>query len=96
MKMVLSTIAQFVLFFVTFAVGSFRPPFKLEHVISITPDGTHAFYWDGVVLMTALLLLILLVEALRKRLGRSAHWTLLAFAFAFALAAWLHFLSFTR
>ncbi len=97
MKTTFLTLAKFVLFVLVFWVCNFlHPPFKLIHIVSVTTEGTRAFYWDGVVLMVALLVLLLVIEALRKRLRTSAPWTLLAFVLAFALAAKWDFLTFTR
>jgi hypothetical protein len=81
-KNVFLTILQFILFFVVFAAGSFFPPFHIEHVLGTTPDGTRIFIWDGVLLMTALFAVILLIEALRKRIGTSGLWSALAFLLA--------------
>ena len=75
-------ILKFVLFLIVFAAGSFFPPFHIEHVLSVTPDGTRIFIWDGVVLMLILLVLLLLIEAARKRLRTSGVWTTAAFALA--------------
>jgi hypothetical protein len=73
---------KFVLFLIVFAAGSFFPPFHIEHVLSVTPDGTRIFIWDGVVLMVGLLVILLLIEAVRKRLSSSGPWTAAAFALA--------------
>lgn len=81
-KNVFFTILKFILFFVVFAAGSFFPPFHIERVLGTTPDGTRIFIWDGVLLMVALFVVILLIEALRKRLSTSAQWTALAFLLA--------------
>jgi hypothetical protein len=75
-------ILKFVLFLIVFAAGSFFPPFHIEHVLSVTPDGTRIFIWDGVVLMVGLLVILLLIEAVRKRLSSSGPWTTAAFALA--------------
>jgi hypothetical protein len=75
-------ILKFVLFLIVFAAGSFFPPFHIEHVLSVTPDGTRIFIWDGVVLMVGLLVILLLIEAVRKRLSSSGPWTAAAFALA--------------
>ncbi|MDP9051072.1 MAG: hypothetical protein M3O31_10215 [Acidobacteriota bacterium] len=81
-KNVIFAILQFILFIVVFAAGSFFPPFHIEHVLSVTPDGTRIFIWDGALVMTALFAMIVLVEALRKRLDTSGRWTILAFVLA--------------
>lgn len=81
-KNVFFAILQFVLFFVVFGAGSFFPPFHIEHVIGATADGTRVFVLDGVLLMTALFILILAIEAVRKRVATSGAWTLAAFILA--------------
>jgi uncharacterized membrane protein len=45
-------------------------------------NGTRAFEWDGVYLMLAIFALILVMEALRKRLRSAALWTAMALALA--------------
>jgi hypothetical protein len=98
MKRVLFALLQFVLFLLVFAVGSFLPPFHIERVVSVTPEGTRMFIWDGVVLMTLLWAMILLIETLRKRIASAGLWTTAAFALALVagLAAKLGFLTIDR
>ena len=96
MKAGLLTIVKFLLFMGVFFWGSIKPPFGMIHVIAVTRDGTHAYYWDGVILMTVLYVAILLVEIARKRIRTSAGWTTLAFLLAVAVAVKLNFLAFTR
>jgi hypothetical protein len=81
-KKVFFTGFQFVLFLVAFAAGSFFPPFRMEQVLAATNDGTRVFIWDGVVLMAILFAVILVIEALRKRIGTSGLWTTTALALA--------------
>lgn len=97
-KRVLSALLQFVLFLLAFAVGSFLPPFHIERVVSVTQAGTRFFLWDGIVLMALLLAVILIVEALRKRIRTSGPWTTAAFVLAAVagLAAKLGFLTIDR
>ncbi|MDR3744498.1 MAG: hypothetical protein P4K80_00015 [Acidobacteriaceae bacterium] len=85
MRQAFYTFCKFVLFFLTFAAGSFFPPFHLERVLAVTPDGTRIFIWDGVVLMALLFVLLLLIEALRKRIRTSGPWTGAAFVLAAVL-----------
>jgi hypothetical protein len=94
-KTIFLTIVQFVLFFVAFAVGSFMTPFKIAHVISFSLRGSRIFYWDGILLMLILLVVILAMEAARKRLRTAAPWTVLALVLATAagLAVKLGFLT---
>lgn len=95
MKKVLLTILQFVVFLLVFATGSFLPPFHIERVLGVTRDGTRIFIWDGALLMVALFVVILLIEAARKRIRSGAIWTTLAFVLAAAAgyAAKLGFLT---
>ncbi len=81
-KNVFFALLQFVLFFLVFGAGSFFPPFHLEHVLGTTPDGTRIFIWDGVLLKLLLFVVILLIEALRKRVRSAAPWTVLALVLA--------------
>jgi hypothetical protein len=87
MKNVLFAILQFILFFALFFGGSFLPLFHMEQVLSVTPDGTRVFIWDGVAMMFILLLVILLIESRRKRIAVAGPWTAAAFALA-ALAGY--------
>lgn len=82
MKNVLFALLKFVLFVIVFFAGSLFPPFHIEHVLSVTPDGTRIFIWDGLLLMTLLLVVILVIEALRKRVATSGLWTAGAFVLA--------------
>ncbi len=52
---------------------------------------SRAFEWDGVLLMLAFFALILLIEALRKRLRSAAPWTTLALALATILGLAMKF-----
>jgi hypothetical protein len=85
MKKFLSTFFQFVLFYLTFAVGSFLPVFHLPSITTPLADGTRAFVWDGVILMGLLLVVVLLIEASRKRIRTAGMWTAAAFVLALVL-----------
>jgi uncharacterized BrkB/YihY/UPF0761 family membrane protein len=83
LKKVFFTFLQFLLFLLVSFLGI------TMQVLHITPshltklaDGTRGFEWDGVYMMLALLVLILLIEALRKRIRSAAPWTFLALALA--------------
>ena len=78
MKKAVLTVLQFVLFFLAFAVGSFSLHPKLQQTLSVTPNGTRVVVWDGIVLMALLFVVILVIEAARKRIRISAPWTALA------------------
>lgn len=82
MKSTLLTILQFFLFVIVFAAGSFFPPLHLEHVLGTTAAGTRVFVADGVVLMIALYILILVIELIRKRISQAAPFTSLALVLA--------------
>jgi len=81
-RKVIFTLLQFLLFFFAFGAGSFLPPFHIEQTLGVTSEGTRVFIWDGALLMTALFLVVLLIEALRKRIAASAPWTFAAFVLA--------------
>lgn len=89
-KRVLFTLLQFVLFLILFFLGdflpilsSFLPSFlRLPSLITKWANGTRGFQWDGILLMLVLFVLILLIEALRKRIRSAAPWTTLALALA--------------
>jgi hypothetical protein len=82
MKNVLFAVLQFLLFLLVFAVGSFLPPFHIQRILSATPAATHIFIWDGVLLATLLFAVILLIEAVRKRIQSAGLWTTAAFVLA--------------
>ena len=91
MKKVILTIFQFVLFLLVFGAGSFFPLFHFEHVLIVTPGFTRIFVADGLLLMFALYVLIVLVEVMRKRLRTSAPWTTLAVILATVLGLMMKF-----
>jgi hypothetical protein len=83
MKKFLSTFLQFFLFLLTFAIGSFAHPFNLRWgLTATTPTVTRYFVPDGLLLMVILFVLILIMEALMKRLRTFGPWTTLAFVLA--------------
>jgi uncharacterized BrkB/YihY/UPF0761 family membrane protein len=83
LKKVFFTFLQFVLFLLVAFLGI---TMQVLHIIpshlTKFADGIRGFEWDGVYMMLALLILILLIEALRKRIRSAAPWTLLALALA--------------
>jgi hypothetical protein len=91
MKKVISTILKFFLFLIVFLVGSLFPPFHFEHVLIATPGFTRIFVADGILLMFALYVLIILVEIMRKRLRTAAPWTTLAVILAAVLGLMMKF-----
>lgn len=96
MKNTIFTILQFFLFLIVFGIGSLFPPLHLEHVLGTTAAGTRVFVADGLVLMIALYLLILVVELIRKRIATSAPWTTLALVLAAAFGFAMKFGLLTR
>ena len=89
MKNTLSIIGQFLLFFLVDALGSiFYHPFRVTTKAPGTDAVARTFQWDGLLLMALVYLLVLLIEALRKRLRSSAPWSSLAILLA-ALAGYL-------
>ena len=78
MKKIIFPILQLILFLLVFLVGSLWEPFHFEHILIATPGTTRIFIADGILLMFALYILIVLVQILRKRLRTSAPWTTLA------------------
>ena len=81
-RKVLFTLLQFVLFSVVYVAGVVMATLHMipSHVATWA-DGTK-FEWDGVFLTLGLFAVILLIEALRKRLRGAAPWTTLALALA--------------
>ena len=96
MKKAVLAILQFFLFFIVFGVGSLFPPFHFEHILIATPGVTRIFVADGLLLMFALYLLILLVEVMRKRVRIAAPWTTLAVILATVLGLMMKFGFLTR
>jgi hypothetical protein len=81
-KSVFFTILQFILFSLAYVAGVILPPFGvLPSHASTYANGTR-FEWDGVFLALAIFVLILVIEALRKRLRTAAPWTTLALVLA--------------
>jgi hypothetical protein len=96
MKKVVATILQFILFLIVFGAGSLFPPFHIEHVIIATPGTTRIFVADGLLLMLALYVLIMVIQVLRKRLRTSTPWTTVALISATALGLMMKFGFLTR
>jgi|ERR1700722_11603302 hypothetical protein len=91
MKNVVVTILQLILFLIVFFVGSLLPPFHIEHVLIATPGVTRIFVADGLVLVFVLFVLIVILEAVRKRLRVAAPWTTLAFLLAVVFGLMMKF-----
>jgi hypothetical protein len=99
MKKAVATILQFFLFLIVFFAGSLFPlpaPFHHERIISTTPAATRIFIGDGLHLMLALYIVIVLIEAVTKRLRSAAPWTTLALILAAVLGFMMKFGFLTR
>ena len=81
MKRLLSTVLQFVMFLLVYAIGSLFPPFHIQRVLIATPTYTRIFIMDGILITLALYILIVLGETLMKRRCQIT-WTSIAFVFA--------------
>jgi hypothetical protein len=84
MKKALSAFLQFVLFLLVFAVGSFLRPLHLQWDLAVAAGSIihRTFVPDGLFLMLALFVVILLVQLIMKRLRTSAPITTLALILA--------------
>ncbi len=82
---------QFVIFMIVFAAGSLFPPFHIEHVLTATPTYTHIFVADGLILMIALYVLIVIVQAITRRIGRAIPWTTIALVLAVMVGLYFKF-----
>jgi hypothetical protein len=68
MKRVLSVVLQFILYLLLFAAGSFLPALNILPTLSISTGPGRVFVYDGLLLMFAIYILILLIAAARKRI----------------------------
>ncbi len=96
MKTTFSTISQFLLFLIVFGAGSLFPPFHVQRILSTTSSATRIFVADGLLLMLALYLLLLLIEALTSRIRTAAPWTTLALLLAAIIGLAMKFGFLTR
>jgi hypothetical protein len=91
MKRVLSVVLQFVLFLVVFLVGSLLPGANLLPMITVGAGAGRIFVLDGLFLMLAVYILILLVAAARKRIPAAWPNSTLALALAIILGLAMKF-----
>ena len=84
MKKLLSTVLQFVMFLLVYAIFSLFPPFHVERVLIATPTYSRIFILDGILITLALYIVIVIVETLVKRLCQ-VTWTTIAFVLAIIL-----------
>jgi uncharacterized membrane protein YpjA len=96
MKNVIFTVLQLILFLIVFFIGSIFPPFHFEHILIATPGVTRIFIADGLLLAFLLYIVIVVVEALRKRLRTAAPWTTVALILAVAFGLMMKFGFLTR
>ena len=89
---VLLFVLQTILFLLVFALGSVFLPFlpSLPVLQTVTSPG-HAFVYDGLLLALVLWLLILLIEAVRRRLREAGPLTTAALALALLLGLAMRF-----
>ncbi len=78
-------------YLLAFAAGSFLHPFGVIRILGAQGLGVRLFIWDGVLLMLALYLLTLGIEALGKRLRDLAPWTTASLLLAALLGYLLRF-----
>ena len=89
MKRALAIFAQFLFFLLVDFIGSFAyHPFHVQSALSNTALEQRSFVWDGLILTLLAYVLVLVIEALRKRLRSSAPGSTIALALA-ALAGYL-------
>ena len=96
MKNAVFTVLKLILFLFVFFIGSIFPPFHFEHILIATPGTTRIFIADGLLLMLALYVVLIIVEALRKRLRTAGPWTTLAFVLAIIFGLMMKFGFLTR
>ncbi len=89
---ILSCFFQFLLFLITFALGSFiLHPFHVQTVLAPDAAHTRTFIWDGVLLMLLLYVLVLLLELALKKLKTAAPWSTLAVLLAGIIGLFMKF-----
>jgi hypothetical protein len=89
MKIVLAVL-QFLLFLAVFFVGSILPAIGLMPMKTIAAGPNRVFVLDGLIMMVLVYLLILAIEAARRRL-RSGGPTTIAFILALVLGLAMKF-----
>ena len=85
LKRVISIVLQTILLLTVFGIGSFLPAFNILPMWKMGAGATHDFVLDGLVFMILLYLIILGIEAIRKRLNSSGVLTTIAFVLALIL-----------
>ncbi len=90
MKIVLAVL-QFLLFVAVFFVGSILPAIGLMPMETIAAGANRVFVLDGLLLTILVYVLILAIEAVRKRLRTSGGLTTLAFILALVVGLAMKF-----
>lgn len=91
MKRAIWVVLQLVLFLAVFLIGSLLPGAHLLPMLSIASGPGRVFVLDGLLLMLAVYLLILLIEAARHRIRSAWLTSTLALALALALGLAMKF-----
>jgi hypothetical protein len=92
LKKTLLVLAQLILFYLVFLAGSLLDPFKMKWFLTHpTPLSTRFYVPDGLLLMIGLYLLILIAEALAKRIRTAGTLTSIAFVLVLALGVFSKF-----
>jgi hypothetical protein len=92
MKKLVLVLLQFVVFLFVFFAGSLWNPLHLQWFVTHpSPTSTRFFAPEGLLIMAALYVAVLLVELLLKRILSSGVWTTLAFVFALVLGFFAKF-----
>ncbi len=91
MKRVLSIVLQFLLYLVVFFVGSLLPAFNVMPQLSFSIGAGRVFVYDGVLLMLALYVLLLLIATARKRIHPAWLNSTVALMLAFILGLAMKF-----
>jgi hypothetical protein len=90
MKKLLSTVLQFVMFLLVYAIGSLFPPFHVQRILIASPSSTRIFILDGILITLALYIVIVLGETVMKRLCQ-VTWTTIAFVLAILFGYFMKF-----
>jgi hypothetical protein len=90
MKIVLAVL-QFLLFLAVFFVGSILPALGLMPLKTVTVGANRVFVVDGLLMMLAAYILILAIEAARRRLRTSGSLTTIALVLALVLGLAMKF-----
>lgn len=91
MKRVLSVVLQFILFLVVFFIGWLLTGLNKLPTLSISIGPGRVFVYDGVLLMLAVYVLILLIAAARRRIHLAWQNSTLALVLALVLGLAMKF-----